>query len=68
MISERFGTLARLIKSFTNPQTLMYDICLFFRWVGVVGHTLYGDVDIGMCNIDITYTRYQVVDFSAWVR
>ena len=40
----------------------------YFRWVGVVGHTLYGDVDIGMCNIDITYSRYQVVDFSAWVR
>ena len=39
-----------------------------FRWVGVVGHTLYGDVDIGMSNIDITHSRYQVVDYSAWIR
>ena len=34
----------------------------------MVGHTLYGDVDIGMSNIDITYSRYQAVDYSAWVR
>jgi len=43
-----------------------YDFCI--RWVGVVGHALYGVVDIGMSNIDITYSRYQVVDYSAWVR
>ena len=33
-----------------------------------MGLTLYGDVDIGMSNIDITYSRYQVVDYSAWIR
>ena len=32
------------------------------RWNGVVGHTLYGDVDVGMCNIDTTYVRYRAVD------
>ena len=38
------------------------------RWNGVVGHTLYGDVDIGMCNIDITHSRYQVIDYSTFIR
>ena len=39
------------------------------RWNGVVGHTLYGDVDIGMSNIDITHSRYsQAVDYSAFIR
>ena len=39
------------------------------RWNGVVGHTLYGDVDIGMSNIDITWSRYsQAVDYSAFIR
>ena len=41
---------------------------LYPRWVGVVGHTMYGVVDIGMSNIDITYSRNKVVDYSAWVR
>ena len=27
-------------------------------WNGVVGKVLYGDADIGITNIDITYTRY----------
>ena len=40
-----------------------------FRWNGVVGHTLYGDVDVGMCNIDITHSRYSgAVDYSAFIR
>ena len=39
------------------------------RWNGVVGHTLYGDVDVGMCNIDITYARYSgAVDYSTYIR
>ena len=39
------------------------------RWNGVVGHTLYGDVDVGMCNIDITHSRYSgAVDYSAFIR
>ena len=38
------------------------------RWNGVVGHTLYGDVDVGMCNIDITYVRYTAVDYSTFIR
>ena len=37
------------------------------RWNGVVGHTLYGDVDVGMCNIDITYVRYTAVDYSTFI-
>lgn len=38
------------------------------RWNGVVGHTLYGEVDVGMCNIDITYVRYTAVDYSTFIR
>ena len=38
------------------------------RWNGVVGHTLYGDVDVGMCNIDTTYVRYRAVDYSTYIR
>ena len=39
------------------------------KWNGVVGHTLYGDVDVGMCNIDITHSRYSgAVDYSAFIR
>ena len=35
----------------------------------MVGHTLYGDVDVGMCNIDITHSRYSgAVDYSAFIR
>lgn len=37
-------------------------------WDGVVGHTLYGRVDVGMCNIDMTHSRYQVIDYSHYIR
>ena len=40
---------------------------MFFRWNGVVGHTLYGDVDVGLCNIDFTHIRYSVVDYAAFI-
>ena len=59
LITKLKGTLFYFFRFMKN------DI---FRWVGVVGHTLYGDVDIGMSNIDITHSRYQVVDYSAWIR
>ena len=39
------------------------------RWNGVVGHTLYGEVDVGMGNIDITHSRFiGAVDYSAFIR
>ena len=40
----------------------------FCRWNGVVGHTLYGDVDVGMCNIDITHVRYSAIEYSAYTK
>ena len=38
------------------------------RWVGVIGHTLYGDIDVGMPNIDMVHARYQVIDYSHYMR
>ena len=38
----------------------------FSRWNGVVGYTLYGVADIGLCNVDITHVRYQAIDYSAY--
>ena len=40
----------------------------YFRWNGVVGHTLYGDVDLGMCNIDMTHARFSAIDYSAYIK
>ena len=37
-----------------------------YRWNGVVGYTLYGEADIGLCNVDITHVRYQAIDYSAY--
>ena len=39
-----------------------------YRWVGVIGHTLYGELDVGMSNIDMVHHRYQVVDYSNFIR
>ena len=36
------------------------------RWNGVVGYTLYGEADIGLCNVDITHVRYQAIDYSVY--
>ena len=59
-----------LIKKFRSKftQNELPSSMIFHRWNGVVGHTLYGDVDIGMCNIDITYGRYKVIDYSTFIR
>ena len=43
-----------------NPETR--------RWEGVIGHTLYGDIDVGMSNIDMVHARYQVIDYSHFMR
>ena len=38
------------------------------RWKGVIGLTLYGDIDVGMSNIDMIHARYQVIDYSHFMR
>ena len=38
------------------------------RWVGVIGHTLYGDIDVGMSNIDMVHARFQAIDYSHFMR
>ena len=38
------------------------------RWKGVIGHTLYGEIDVGMSNIDMVHARYQVIDYSHFMR
>ncbi|XP_023339551.1 glutamate receptor 1 isoform X2 [Eurytemora carolleeae] len=34
-------------------------------WIGTIGKVLYGEVSAGITNVDITYTRYKVVDYTS---